>query len=113
MAISGENQEPATEMAISRSLSLRDLSPGARQKLGLTKEPRTAAQAREMAFKSRGMRVPASKLSSSKKRSFGDGGYMVPDPQLREQITIPVLELPNRVLVGAPIVIRYNDRPGT
>jgi hypothetical protein len=35
---------------------------------------------------------------------------MVPDPQLREQIAVPVLDLPNRVLVSTPIIIRYNER---
>jgi hypothetical protein len=112
MAISGDGKDkPADEMAISRSLSLREASPGTKARLGLSRTPRTAAEAREAAFRSRGLKVPAV-AASGKKRGLSDGGYIVPDPQSREQITIPVLDLPNRILVSTPIVIRYNDRPG-
>ena len=110
MVISDDSKDATSELAISRGLSLRPVSPATRKKLGLA-APRTAAEARDLAYKSVGMKVPA-KPPTSKKRSLGDGGYMVPDPQLREQLTIPVLDLPNRVLVSTPIIIRYNDRLG-
>jgi hypothetical protein len=108
MTISGDTQDSSGEMTISRNLSLRDLSPGTRKRLGLTAAPKTAAEARDAAYRSRGLKPPPPPKRT--KRSWSEGGYMVPDPQLREQIAVPVLDLPNRVLVSTPIIIRYNER---
>jgi len=97
---------PKEEMLVSRHLNLRKLSPHYQKKVGATKKPKTAAEARSLAFKSTGLKVPV------KSRSIGDGeaGYIVPDPELREPLQIQQLEFPNPSPVAAPIVIRYNDR---
>jgi hypothetical protein len=100
-------KEGKEEMLVSRHLSLRTPSPYYLKKLGVTAKPKTAAEARSLAFRQAGLRVPV------KSRALGDGdaGYIVPDPDLRESLVVPQVEFPNPTPIAAPIVIRYNDRP--
>jgi hypothetical protein len=98
------------ELLISRGLGLRSLSPRYKQKMGVAGKPHTAAEAQARAYKSRGLKPP--KVASKRGKRALDGGFIVPDPELREELKIPSLELPNPTHVSIPIVIRYNDRPG-
>jgi hypothetical protein len=94
------------EMLVSRHLNLRKLSPVFQRNLGITGKPKTAAEARKLAFRSAGLKVPV------RPRDIGDGeaGFIVPDPTLREQIVVEQQSFPNPTAVATPIVIRYNDR---
>jgi len=104
-----KGSEPTSngEMLVSRNLNLRSLSPYYLKKMGGTKKPKTPVEARALAFKHAGLKVPV------KSRALGDGeeGFIVPDPELRDQLTIEQREFPNPTAVATPIVIRYNDKP--
>jgi hypothetical protein len=95
------------EMLVSRNLNLRKRSAYYAKKIGADKKPGSAAEARKLAFRSTGLKVPL------KSRAVGDGeaGYIVPDPELTEKLTIEQRSFPNPTLVATPIVIRYNDKP--
>jgi hypothetical protein len=102
------NNANRNEMLVSRSLNLRKLSPYYQKKLGLKAKPETPAEARSLAYKSAGLRIPI------KGRGPNDGieGFIVPDPDLKEQLSLEQRDFPNPTPVATPIVIRYNDRSG-
>jgi hypothetical protein len=100
-------KETTEEMLVSRGLNLRGLSPHYTKRLGIKGKPETPAEARTRAFQTRGLKP----TEFRKVRKRGDGGFIVPDPELTKQLTIETRGLPNPTLVSAPIVIRYNDRP--
>ncbi len=102
-------EEPAKEdpdMIVSRGLSLRSLSPYYQKKLRLPQKPKSAGEARELAYKSAGLKVPPVS------RGDDDGGIIVPDPKLFRALTIRQVDFPNPTPVATPLVIRYADKAG-
>jgi hypothetical protein len=89
-----------------RRLSLRSPSPYYQRKLLIKGKPKTAAEARALAFRSAGL-----KALPFRPRSAGDNeeGYFIPDPRLLERMTVEQRNFPNPLWVGTPIVIRYGD----
>ena len=53
------NKKESDDMLTSRHLSLRKLSPYYQKKLSLTRKPQTPAEARGLAFKSAGLKLPS------------------------------------------------------
>jgi hypothetical protein len=93
---------------VSRKLSLLSPSPYYQKKLGIKGKPQTAAEARALAYRSAGLKVP----TQVRGPSDGMEGFVVPDPDLRERLTLKQREFPNPVWVATPLVIRYSDPVG-
>jgi hypothetical protein len=108
-----KNLEPSAntsdgEMLISRNLNLRPLSPRYLKKLGGAKKPKTSVEARALAYKHAGLKVPKY-AEDIKSRDF-----LVPDPDVRKALgPIEQRDFPNPSLVATPVVIRYNETPGS